>query len=614
MAGEQRRLAAIIAADVVGYSRLMGRDESGTLARLREHRKQRFEPILERYGGRIVKLTGDGALAEFPSAVGALSAAIAFQQAMAEINRTELADTAIVFRIGLHLGDLIVEENDLYGDGVNIAARLESEAPPGGIVVSGDVHNAVAGRLKTTFEDMGDLRLKNIERPIPTYRATWDAADWPAMGVEASLPPTPAVPAEPSLTLPDKPSIAVLPFTNMSGDPEQEYFTDGITEDIITELSRFRSLFVIARNSSFSYKGKSPDVRQVGRELGVRYVLEGSIRRAGGRIRITAQLIEAGTGSHIWAERYDRALEDVFEVQEEVTRAIVSALAPEIEATEQARALRRRPDDVGAYEIALKAWADVQDSHHTGDRVVMERAVQGANKALAIDPNSVLAHQSLCLAKQWEVWHQVATDNDQSYREAIEAADRAISLDGANARSHALRAYCSFTARDFDAQVDALIGARRAYDMNANDTYALYLLGCLEASVGDTQRAIDQCQLILRLNPRDSRVHTIYNLLAFSCSRAKRFAEGADWAARSLNVAPRNPPSLMNLISCLVGMGDIDKARSTYQRAQALYPQHVARIMAGKSSHADPQVRKRSAVFMRIAAGLEDPSAAEAFR
>ena len=323
----------------------MGRDESGTLRRLREHRKVRLEPLLSRYGGRLVKLTGDGALAEFASAVDALSAAIEFQQAMARCQPGPARGHRPRVPYGPALGDLIVDGDDLYGDGVNVAARLEAEAPPGGIVISRNVHDAVAGRLKATFDDLGGLSLKNIERPVQAFEVKWDPAEWrppsaaPAATSIGSVPPGADVP----LTLPDKPSIAVLPFPNMSGDPEQEYFADGMTEDIITELSRFRSLFVIARNSSFSYKGKSPDIRQVGRELGVRYVLEGSIRKSSNRIRVTGQLIDTLTGNHIWAERYDRVLEDIFAVQEELTRAIVGAIAPQIDSTEQSKAVRRRP-------------------------------------------------------------------------------------------------------------------------------------------------------------------------------------------------------------------------------------------------------------------------------
>ena len=287
----------------------------------------------------------------------------------------------IVFRMGLHLGDLIIEGDDLYGDGVNIAARLEGEAPAGGIVISGDVHNAVAGRLKAAFDDLGSLALKNIERAVQAFGVKWEPGDWK---VSAPTAPAPTIAAPPAadipLALPEKPSIAVLPFLNMSGDPGQEYFTDGITEDIITDLSRFRSLFVIARHSSFSYKGKSPDIREVGKELGVRYVLEGSIRKASNRIRVTAQLIDTLTGSHIWAERYDRVLEDIFAVQEEVTQAIVAAIAPQIETMEQSKAGRRRPNSLSAYEIALTGVGPCIEGNGKADRTLLERSIREAKK------------------------------------------------------------------------------------------------------------------------------------------------------------------------------------------------------------------------------------------
>src|SRR5436190_5508694 len=303
----------------------MGRDESGTLARLREHRKQRFEPTLVRHGGRLVKLTGDGVLAEFPSAVDALGAAIEFQQAMAEANHGHTEDVAIVFRVGLHLGDLIVDGADLYGDGVNVAARLEAEALPGSIVISRTVHEAVVGRLKATFTDLGSLALKNIERPVQAFGVKWDAADWKIAAPAAASPVASSQADDVPLTLPDKPSIAVLPFQNMSSHPEQEYFADGISEDVITALSRSRDFLVTARNSTFTYKGTSPDIRQVGRDLGVRYVLEGSVRKSGDRLRITAQLIDATSGNHVWAERYDRPTADIFAAQDEITESVVAS-------------------------------------------------------------------------------------------------------------------------------------------------------------------------------------------------------------------------------------------------------------------------------------------------
>src|SRR5215475_2888205 len=303
---EQRRLAAIVSADVVGYSRLMGRDETGTLAALKSLRQEVVDPAIARHGGRIVKTTGDGLLLEFPSVVNAVRCAVEVQTDVAAKGANVAEDQRITFRIGVNLGDVIVDGDDIFGDGVNIAARLEVLAEPGGICMSDDAFHQVRGKIDVFFVEMGPQSLKNIDQPVHAWR-------WPPSGPSVA----PATP--PTLALPDKPSIAVLPFLNMTGDPEHEYFTDGVTEDIITELSCFHSLFVIARNSSFSYKGKSPDVRQVGKDLGVRYVLEGSIRKSSNRIRVTGQLIDTLTGSHIWAERYDRVLEDIFAVQEELT-------------------------------------------------------------------------------------------------------------------------------------------------------------------------------------------------------------------------------------------------------------------------------------------------------
>jgi len=382
VAREQRRLAAIVSADVVGYSRLMGRDESGTVSRLRRVRAERLEPVLARRGGRIVKLAGDGALIEFASAVEALSAAIEFQQAMAENEADRPESEQLIFRIGVHLGDVIVDGDDLYGDGVNVAARLEAEATAGGIVISGAVHEATAGRLEATFEDLGRLALKNIERPVQAYSVRWHANDWPLVSAVASSSVTAApVPPDTPLPLPDKPSIAVLPFQNMSGDPDQEYFADGIVEDIITALSRFRSLFVIARNSAFTYKGKAIDIRQVGRELGVRYVLEGSVRKAGSRVRITGQLIHAESGAHVWADRFEGTTDDVFDLQDEVVEKVIAAIAPSVERAEIEAAQRKPTVNLSAhdcYHRALPLWS-------SGRRDKSDEALRLLKRALEID-------------------------------------------------------------------------------------------------------------------------------------------------------------------------------------------------------------------------------------
>jgi adenylate cyclase len=612
VAREQRRLAAILAADVVGYSRLMGRDESGTLARLREHRKLRFEPTLARHGGRLVKLTGDGALAEFPSAVDALCAAIEFQQSMVDANRDQPEDTAIVFRVGLHLGDLIVEGDDLYGDGVNVAARLEAESPAGGIVISSNVHDAVAGRLKATFDNLGTLALKNIERPIQAFSVKWDATDW-KVGPPATNTNPP--PPDATLALPDKPSIAVLPFQNMSGDPEQEYFTDGITEDIITELSRFHSLFVIARNSSFSYKGKSPDIRQVGSELGVRYVLEGSIRRSSNRIRVTGQLVDTLTGNHIWAERYDRVLEDIFAVQEEITTAIVGAIALQIELTERAKATRRRPDNLSAYEIALRAWAHQLEGRDKSDRAIIEQAIREAKQALAIDTNCVRALHALSRAQGSALFLRLASDREHAIREAQWAAARAIELDGTDALSYALRGMGAILGGQLDRYPAALADARRAHEMNPNDAFILRIVGDLEAGIGEAERAIEHLHQVLRLNPRDPQSHITYSTLAFASFAAKQYAEGMDWASRALNDRPQMVQAHTNLVGCLVGVGEIDKARATFEALQKVASaEWVTSRLEGTWSYSRPEDRMRATTFLRIAAGLEDPSAADALR
>ena len=619
MAGDLRRLAAIVAADVVGYSRLMGRDESGTVARLREHRRQRLEPVLARQGGRLVKLTGDGALIEFPSAVGALGAAIEFQQAMADTNKDQPEDIRIVFRIGMDLGDLIVDGDDLYGDGVNVAARLEAEAPPGGIVVSRTIHEAVAGRLKASFEDLGNLALKNIERPVQAFVVKWDEADWKVKAFSDAAAPvivSPSLTVDIPLELPDRPSIAVLPFQNMSGDPEQEYFVDGLVEEIITALSSFKSLFVIARNSSFSYKGKSPDIRQVGRELGVRYVLEGSIRKSANRVRLAAQLIDTQTGNHIWAERYDRVLEDVFAVQEEVTQAIVAVIAPQIDSAEQSKATRRRPDNLTAYEIALRAWVHGWEGLGKLDQPLIEQSILEARKALSIDPNSVLALRALSRAYGISVLLQMAADREHAIREAMLAIAHAIELDANDSSLYAQRAMIPIFGTLLDRYPDALRDARRAHEMNPNDAHGLRILGIVETHVGEHEQAIKHLLQVLRLNPRDPFSYQTYNQLAFASFGAKLYAEGIDWAARALNEMPRHLAANGNRVLCLVGTGDIDKAKAAFDAAYGLAPEYFRTRLEGEgfSILARPEDRQRNIIFLRVAAGLEDPSAADAVR
>jgi TolB-like protein/class 3 adenylate cyclase len=341
----KRKLAAILAADVVGYSRLMEADEEGTLGDLKACRSEIIEPSIACYQGRTIKLMGDGALVEFPSVVEALRCAVEVQTAMGERNTGIPQERRLLFRIGINLGDVIIDGDDSYGDGVNIAARLEGLAEPGSICVSATVHDHVGNKLPLTFIDIGEQTVKNIAKPVRVYRV--------GASRSAHLGANP----RPSLPLPDKPSIAVLPFQNMSGDPDQEYFADGMVEEIITALSRFRPLFVIARNSSFAYKGRSPDIREVGRDLGVRYVLEGSVRKGMNRARITGQLIDTASGAHLWADRFDGDLKDVFDLQDQVTASVVGAIAPKLERAEIDRAKRKPTDNLDAYDYFLRGMA-----------------------------------------------------------------------------------------------------------------------------------------------------------------------------------------------------------------------------------------------------------------
>jgi adenylate cyclase len=376
---QTRRLAAILAADVAGYSRLMGEDEEGTLNRLRAIRTDVIDPKVSEYRGRIVKTTGDGLLVEFSSVVDALRWASEIQSAMAGQNANIAAEKRIEFRIGIHQGDIIVEDGDIFGDGVNVAARLESLSDPGGICVSARVQEDAAGKLDLAFEDMGEQALKNIARPVRVYRVREAASESPLALAPSVLP------------LPDKPSIAVLPFQNMSGDPEQEYFADGMVEEIITALSRIRWLFVIARNSTFTYKGQAVDVKQVGRELGVRYVLEGSVRKSGQRVRITTQLVDATIGNHVWAERYDRELADIFAVQDEITERAVGAIEPELYAAEYHRSQRKPLESLDAWECVIRALSCIAQSSLAG----YNEAEALCRRAITVSPNYGQAHSLL---------------------------------------------------------------------------------------------------------------------------------------------------------------------------------------------------------------------------
>src|SRR5271165_3777380 len=516
----ERRLAAILAADIAGYSRLIGADEEGTLARLKAHRREAIDPKIAEHRGRIVKTTGDGLLAEFASVVDALRCASEVQTAMTERNDAVPSDGRIEFRVGIHMGDIVVEDGDIFGDGVNIAARLEGLAEPGGICVSARVQEDAAGKLDLAFEDIGEPELKNIARPVRVFRV---AAKRIAQPSELPL----------ALPLPDKPSIAVLPFTNMSPEPEQEFFADGIAEDVITALSRYPSLFVIARNSSFTYKARAVDVKQVGRELGVRYVLEGSLRKSSDRIRVTAQLVEAETGKHVWAERYDRDLADIFALQDEITEAVTIAIAPAIADAEQRRALRKPPG-------SLDAWAAYQRglwhlSKFTSDDTALgEKFFQDA---IDLDPNFSAAYVGLAIAQDHaaEFRGRGLLDHLTSM-EAL--ARRAVALDGADAEARSLLGHVLWRRGDHEG---ALAEAERALATTPNLAFGHHVRGTALIFSGHPKEGVAALERSIRLDPRDPRSALRLSRMALGLYFSAEYEPSVEVAKRAIRSYPGFP-------------------------------------------------------------------------
>jgi TolB-like protein/class 3 adenylate cyclase len=510
-----RRLAAIVAADVAGYSRLMGLDEAGTAQAMREHRAA-VDPIVGRYGGRIVKSTGDGILLEFPSVVAAVECAVSVQAAMAERNTHVPEDRRMRFRIGINLGDVLIQDDDILGDGVNVAARLEGIAEPGGICISDNVHQQVVGKLDVTFEDIGPQNLKNILRPVRAWRSR--------SGVVASIEPF----AQP-LSFPDRPSIAVLPFANMSGDANQDYFADGMAEDITTALSRFKSIFVIARNSSFTYKGKAVDVKQVGRELGVRYVLEGSVRKSGDRLRITGQLVETTTGAHLWADRFDGSLASVFDFQDEVTERAVSAIAPTLEREEIARARRRPTDSVDA---VTECYAGLPAMYRPSTREANDEALRHFHQAMAIDPGfaTPYGYAAMCLVVRRHFdWPGIEADDDAEVRRLAQRV-RDLGTDDATALT-AVGYALAANLGDLDAGDELIQKARLA---NPNLAHGHLTSGIIKAWRGETDTAIGDLTLAMRLSPRDLYLYASMSAMGLAHLNADRYAEAILWYERGL--------------------------------------------------------------------------------
>jgi adenylate cyclase len=483
----ERRLAAIVATDVVGYSRLMEVDEAGTLARLKTIRLELIDPSIEKCKGRIFKTSGDGLLVEFQSVTEAVRCAVEFQQNMARRNRDLPASRSLLYRIGINLGDVIVEGDDIFGDGVNVAARLESMADAGGICVSAAVRDQVGDKIEVGYEDLGEQQLKNINRPIRVFKVLLNGQAADAASQDSPGQSTP--PASPR-----KPSIAVLPFVNMSGDPEQEFFADGLTEDIITELSRFRELLVISRNAVFTHKGKAVKAQAVAREFGVDYVAEGSVRKAADRVRVTIQLIDGETETHVWAERYDRKLEDIFEIQDEVTSAIAATLFGRVEAARHDRVQRKRTGNMAAYEYVLTGKV----LHHWSNREANAEALQMLNRAIALDPNYAHAHawKACVIGQAW--LNNWVEDIDASVREISEEVQTALSLDDNDADVHRILAALKLTFHEYD---KAVYHQERALSLNPNSDLIVVQQGEMLTWLGRPVEGIEWIQRAMRLNP-----------------------------------------------------------------------------------------------------------------
>jgi len=550
----ERRLTAVLAADVAGYSRLMGADEEGTLARLKAVRKAIINPAIASHRGHIVKTTGDGMLIEFASAVDAVRSAVEIQRSMAEQNAAVPPDHTIEFRIGIHVGDVIFDDSDIFGDGVNIAARLEGIAEPGGVCMSDDAYRQVRGKVETC-DDMGQQSLKNIAEPMRAWRVRLTGQ------IPSAVKSGSAVSQPRALPLPDKPSIAVLPFQNMSGDPEQEYFADGMVEDIITALSRFKSLFVIARNSSFTYKGRAVDIKQVGRELGVRYVLEGSVRKGGNRMRITAQLIDATSGAHVWADRYDRDPSDIFAVQDEITASVAGIIEPALADAEQQRVLRKPPDSLDAWEAYQRGlWHFNRYSPEEN-----KTALNFFRQAIALDPNFAPGHYGYALALQWEIWHFSTRPFSEVQGPARAEAQIAVSLDDKDAMAHAILAHMMMWNSEWEA---AIAEARTAIALNPNSAFVISMLGCVLGYGGYREEALTRLQQAMRASPHDplTWLWTIWKGAIQLLSRD--FDAAIQTFQQVLRLRPGFNHAQVSFAICHAHLGRIDEARQVLKRAR----------------------------------------------
>ena len=583
----ERRLAAILAADVVGYSRLMGADEVGTLAALKAHRRELIDPKIAEHHGRIVKTTGDGMLVEFASVVDAVQCAVEVNRAVVGRNAEVPQEKRIEFRVGINVGDVIVDGADIYGDGVNIAARLEGLADPGGICLSQSAADQVRGKLVITIEDMGERELKNIELPMRVFRVrSGGAPKGPASSVVA---------AKAALALPNKPSLAVLPFQNMSGDPEQEYFADGMVEDITTALSKVQSFFVIARNSSFSYKNKVVDVKQVGRELGVRYVLEGSVRKAGGRIRITGQLIEVATGHHLWADRFDGAIEEVFALQDQVTHSVVGAIEPNLQRAEIERAIRKPTENLDAYDFFLRGMALA----HGLSKEQRRESQQFFLKATELDPNY---HAAYALAAMYYHYGSIQgwlTDPKVEIAEGVRLAHRAVES-GTNDPVALANAglTLAFLGNEAEAGIRLI---DRALAINPSYAFGWYDSGAVRNILGNSDVAIEHVRRAMRLDPRTPLFFLYPTVIAAAHLYAGRYDEAVAAANEALGIQAAYVSAQRLKASALGWLGRTTEARQVISQILAVQPAMRLSNLPERLPYLSPRLLARLIDGLRLA-------------
>ena len=567
-----RRLSAILAADVAGYSRLIGADERGTLDALKHCRQAIVDPAIAAHGGRIVKTTGDGLLAEFASAVRAVECAIEIQARMDEAMRDTAEDRRLAWRIGINVGDIADEGGDIFGEGVNIAARLEGIAAPGGICITERVHEDLQGKLALGFEDRGDVALKNIARPVRVF------------AVQPRVAPGTAAPAVPPAS--GKPSIAVLPLDNMSGDPDQEYFADGIAEEIITALSKLRGFFVVARNSSFSYKGRAVEARRIARELGVQYLLEGSVRKAGNRVRITAQLIDAVADKHLWSEKFDRELTDIFAIQDEIARAVASAAEPQLYQAESLRSRETPTKELRAWDYTIRALPAMW--RFTGhDTAIAEKLL---DVAVTYDPDYAFAHSLRALVLAMRVHMGWEPDTAPALAKANESADRAASLDPEDAWSHLAVGYCRLLARE---TADAIAEMEAAIRLNPSSAMAHMALAIANNHAGRSAEGRRTIEEAMRISPRDPMMSYFSAIRSTAEFIDKNYPEALAWARKAVRESHDNPSALRSIVISNAMLGNLDEARAALARLKAIQPAISMHYVEKVQPFTEPDMRAR---------------------